>query len=466
MNKPIATPVFSRPAFVEIARKEFEALIARRGDLEFVDALLVDLCGALRGKRMPVSDAAKLFESGMQIPLSVYLMDTRGEMTNPFGRGFGDGDPDGTAWPIPGTLSPVWGETPKRAQLLMTLHDAHGAPCDAEPRAALERVLERFAELKLTPVAALELEYYLIDRERGANGVPLPPRDPQSGTRESVASVYGIDDLNRYRDFLASLTEAAAEQNLPVSAVSKEYAPGQFETNLRHQTDARAAADHAVFLKQVIKAAAAAHGFEASFMAKPYPDKTGSGLHVHVSVLDETGRNIFDDDTAEGSPRLRHAIGGLQALMAESMAVFAPNVNSYRRFQPDMFAPVNRRWAVNNRSVGLRIPLSPGEGRRVEHRVAGADANPYLVLASVLAGIHHGLSLRLDPGPAAMGNATHEPDLALPFDIDTALAKLSAATVLGSYLGDQMLALYRETKRIETQRFRRIISEAEYEWYL
>ena len=376
MNKPIATPVFSPPAFVEAARKEFEALIARRCDLEFVDALLVDLCGALRGKRMPVGDAAKLFESGMQIPLSVYLMDTRGEMTNPFGRGFGDGDPDGTAWPIPGTLSPVWGETPKRAQLLMTLHDAHGAPCDAEPRAALERVLERFAELKLAPVAALELEYYLIDRERGANGVPLPPRDPQSGTRESVASVYGIDDLNRYRDFLASLTEAAAEQNLPVSAVSKEYAPGQFETNLRHQTDARAAADHAVFLKQVIKAAAAAHGFEASFMAKPYPDKTGSGLHVHVSVLDETGRNIFDDGTAEGSLRLRHAIGGLQALMAESMAVFAPNVNSYRRFQPDMFAPVNRRWAVNNRSVGLRIPLSPGEGRRVEHRVAGANANP------------------------------------------------------------------------------------------
>ncbi|HSZ74548.1 MAG TPA: glutamine synthetase family protein [Rhizomicrobium sp.] len=466
MNKPIPTPVFSRPAFVEIARKEFEALIARRSDLAFVDALLVDLCGTLRGKRMPVGDAAKLFESGMQIPLSVYLMDMRGEMTNPFGRGFGDGDPDGTAWPIPGTLSPVWGETPKRAQILMTLHDAHGAPCDAEPRAALERVLERFTELKLTPVAALELEYYLIDRERGANGVPLPPRDPQSGTRESVASVYGIDDLNRYRDFLAALTEAAGEQNLPVSAVSKEYAPGQFETNLRHQTNARSAADHAVFLKQVIKAAAAAHGFEASFMAKPYPDKTGSGLHVHVSVLDETGRNIFDDGTAEGSPRLRHAIGGLQALMAESMALFAPNVNSYRRFQPDMFAPVNRRWAVNNRSVGLRIPLSPGDARRVEHRVAGADANPYLVLAGVLAGIHHGLSFKLDSGPAATGNATHEPDLALPFDIEAALMKLSAATTLGSYLGDQMLALYRETKRIEMQRFRRIISEAEYEWYL
>jgi len=466
MNKLVTPPVFSRPAFVDEARREFDALVASRSDLQFIDALLVDLCGTLRGKRLPIGEAGKLFESGMQIPLSVYLMDAHGEMTNPFGRGIGDGDPDGTAWPVPGTLSPVWGQTPKRAQILMTLHDAHGAPCDAEPRAALERVLERFAELKLMPVAALELEYYLIDRERGPSGRPLPPRDPRSGTRERVASVYGIDDLDRYRDFLSALTTAAVEQNVPVSAASKEYAPGQFETNLRHQTGALAAADHAVFLKQIVKTAARENGFDASFMAKPYPDCAGSGLHIHVSVLDEAGRNIFDDGSEQGSQRLRHAVGGLQALMPESMALFAPNVNSYRRFQPDMFAPVNRRWGVNNRSVGLRVPVGPGEGRRIEHRVAGADANPYLALASVLAGVHHGLSLKLDPGPVAGGNVTREPDNALPFDIDAALAKLGGAATLGAYLGDQMLSLYRETKRIETQRLRRVISEAEYDWYL
>jgi glutamine synthetase len=466
MNKLVPAPVFSRPAFVDQARKQFDALIAARSDLKFIDALLVDLCGVLRGKRLPIGEADKLFDSGMQIPLSVYLMDAHGEMTNPFGRGIGDGDPDGTAWPIPGTLSPVWGEMPKRAQILMTLHDANGTPCDAEPRAALERVLELFAEAKLTPVAALELEYYLIDQERGANGAPLPPRDPRSGARERVASVYGIDDLDRYHAFLSALTEAAAEQNLPVSAASKEYAPGQFETNLRHQMAALAAADHAVFLKQVVRAAARANGFDASFMAKPYPDRAGSGLHIHVSVLDEAGRNIFDDGTEHGSERLRHAIGGLQALMPDSMALFAPNVNSYRRFQPDMFAPVNRRWGVNNRSVGLRVPVGPGEGRRIEHRVSGADANPYLALAGVLAGVFHGLSLKLDSGAAAIGNVTREPDLALPFDIDAALNNLAGATVLGSYLGDQMLALYRETKCIETQRLRRIITEAEYDWYL
>jgi len=466
MNKPTPMPSFARPAFVDEARKRFDDLLKRHPDIESVDAVLSDICGTLRGKRLPISDVARLFESGMQIPLSIYLMDASGEMVNPFGRGIGDGDPDGTAWPIAETMSPLWGEGPKRAQMLMTLRDESGVPHPAEPRAALERVLERFAELKLKPVAALELEFYLIDRERAAGGAPLPPVDPRSGKRERANSVYGMDDLNRYRAFLTALTDAARVQHVPVSATSSEYAPGQFEANLKHQTEAVLAADHAVFLKQIVKAAAQANGFDATFMAKPYPDRAGTGLHVHVSVVDEKGRNIFDDGTEAGSPSLRHAIGGMQALMPESMALFAPSLNSYRRFQPDMFAPVNRRWGINNRSAGLRVPMGPSEARRVEHRAAGADANPYLTLAAVLAGLHHGLTNKIDPGAPAAGNVSREPDLALPFTLEAALAKLAGASVLGSYLGSETLSLYGETKRLEAQRFARIISPAEYEWYL
>ena len=466
MNKPVANPDSARPAFVAVAKKEFEAFLRAHPDLAYLDAVLPDVLGILRGKRLSIADAARIYEGGMQIPRSLYLMDAHGEMVNPFGRGFGDGDPDGTAWPIPGTLSLVWGEGGKRAQVLMTLRDEHGRAETSEPRAALERVVERFGRAKLGPVAALELEFYLIDRERGARGAPLPPRNPLSGARETASSVYGMDDLDRHRAFLDDLTEAARVQRVPVSAISKEYAPGQFEANLRHQSDVMAAADHAVLLKQIVKAAARAQGYDATFMAKPYPDRSGSGLHVHVSVLDAAGRNIFDDGTEEGSQQLAHAVGGLQALMAESMALFAPNLNSYRRFQPDMFAPVNRRWGVNNRSAGLRVPMGPGEARRIEHRVAGADANPHLVLAAVLAGIHHGLEKALDPGPAAVGNVSREPDTALPFTIDDALSRLGEAQVLGAYLGPETLALYRETKRIETERLRRIIAEAEYEWYL
>jgi glutamine synthetase len=466
MNEITRTPGFAPPAFVARAKKEFDAFRKAHPDLQIVDAVLADICGVLRGKRFPVGEVSRIFESGMQIPPSIYLMDAHGEMTNPFGRGFGDGDPDGTAWPIPGTLSRVWSEGPPRAQMLMTLRDENGAPDPAEPRAAVERVLEHFHEMALTPVAALELEFYLVDRARDENGAPQPPLDPRSGGREKAVSVFGIDDLDRYDAFLGALTSAAKLQGVPVSAASKEYAAGQFEANLKHQTDVILAADHAVFLKQIVKAAARAHGFEATFMAKPYLESIGSGLHIHVSVVDRAGLNIFDDGTEAGSPRLRHAIAGLQELMPDSMALFAPSVNSYRRFQPDMFAPVNRRWGINNRSVGLRVPAGPGDARRVEHRVAGADANPYLALAAVLAGVHHGLANALDPGAPAVGNVSREPDMALPFSLGDALAKLGDAKVLAGYLGEETLSLYRENKRIEQQRFSRIITEAEYDWYL
>ena len=466
MDKTSSNSNFFRPAFVDEARAQLDALLRSQPDIEFIDALLADICGVLRGKRFPKGGTTHLFENGMQIPQSIYLMDASGEMVNPFGKGIDDGDPDGTAWPIPDTIAPVWGEGTKRAQILMTLRDDKGIAHPAEPRAALERVLDRFQELNLRPVCALELEFYLIDRTRGDGSAPLPPLDPRSGKRERYNSVYGVDDLDRYRGFLTALTDAAAYQNIPVSATSSEYAPGQFEANLRHQANSLLAADHAVFLKQIIKAAALPAGFDATFMAKPYPDRAGTGLHVHVSVLDEAGRNIFDDGTSAGSNELRHAIGGMQALMPESMALFAPSLNSYRRFQPDMFAPVNRRWGVNNRSAGLRIPMSPGEARRIEHRAAGADANPYLMLAAILAGLHHGLANKIDPGLAAVGNVSREPDMALPFSLDAALDKLAAGSVLPCYLGGETIALYGETKRLEAKRFAKIISPAEYEWYL
>jgi glutamine synthetase len=466
MNKASSIPGFARPAFVERARVEFESLAQRFPDLQFVDAILVDICGAIRGKRLPIADAQRLFETGMQLPKSVYLMDAKGEMVNPFGHGFGDGDPDGTAWPVPGSISRVWADGPKRAQMLTTMRNEDGTPTAGEPRAALELALDRFVELRLTPVVALELEFYLIDRARDAVGAPQPPLNPRTGIREHDNAVYSIDDLDRYRGFLAALNEAAEVQGVPVSAASSEYAPGQFEINLHHQSDALIAADHAVLLKQIAREAARSTGYEATFMAKPYAERIGSGLHIHASILDEAGNNIFDDGSVEGSDRLRHAIGGLQALMPESMALFAPSINSYRRFQPDMFAPVNRRWGVNNRSAGLRIPVSPGAARRVEHRVSGADANPYFALAAVLAGLHHGLVNKLDPGPAAAGNVSREPDRAIPFTIDEALLRLAKAAELESYLGQQTVALYGETKRLEVARFRRIISPDEYDWYL
>src|SRR5215471_15242613 len=463
MNRIATPPGFAPPAFVLEARLEFDAFVGKNRNLQSVDAVLVDINGILRGKRFPLGDAGRLFESGMQIPRSVYLMDPRGEMTNPFGRGFGDGDPDGTAWPIPGTIALISGEG--RAQILMSLHDEVGNADPAEPRAALERVLERFVERNLTPVTAVELEFYLIDQERDGLGAPQPPRD-KSGARRAAHSVYETGDLDRYADFLSALDAAAALRSLSLSAASSEYGPGQFEVNLTHRPDAVRAADDGILLKQTVRRAAREAGYDVTFMAKPYPQRTGSGLHVHVSLLDRDGRNVFNDGSVEGSDVLHHAIGGLQALMPESMALFAPSVNSYRRFQPDMFAPVNRRWGVNNRSAGLRVPIGPEESRRIEHRAAGADANPYLVLAAVLAGIHYGIETKLDPGPPAAGNVSREADDGLPLTIDDALARLGTGPFLARYLGAETVALYRESKRLELERFRRIVPAHEYDWYL
>src|SRR5581483_4069436 len=148
------------------ALQELEAVLLANPAIQFVDAAIADIAGTLRGKRVSVVDAPKLFDNGMQIPLSLHLMDVRGEMMNPGGRGYSDGDPDGTAWPIAGTVTEVWGADPPRAQMLMRLCTADGAPLSYDPRNVLERVLLRFAELDLTPVAAHELEFYLVDAER------------------------------------------------------------------------------------------------------------------------------------------------------------------------------------------------------------------------------------------------------------------------------------------------------------
>ncbi|MBI1239106.1 MAG: glutamine synthetase [Alphaproteobacteria bacterium] len=444
---------------------ELEKRLAALPHVAQVDCMLADLAGTLRGKRYPRDEVMSVFRNGMQIPESLYLLDWRGEMTDPFGRGFGDGDPDGTAWPILETFGPVANVAPARAQVLMSMRDHHGEPSKVEPRNVLASVLQKFDELELTPVVALEVEFFLLDPARTADGMIRPPLCPASGERERAISVYGIEDLDRYGRFLEALTEACRIQNVPATAATSEYAPGQFEINLKHSSQVLQGADNLIFLKQCVKTTALAHQMRATFMAKPYALEAGSGLHVHASLLDKAGRNIFDDGSPEGSLALRHAIGGVAATMQEAMAVFAANPNAFRRYQPNLFVPMNRHWGVNNRSTGLRVPAGPGEARRLEHRVSGADANPYLVAAAVLAGMHHGLTNAIDPGPPANGNVSDTVDPTLPFLPETALAAMEAGSVLRSYWGEYV-DIYCASKKVELERFRGQIAPHEYDWYL
>lgn len=445
---------------------DFKAFLAQHGNVDYLDAVFVDMCGTVRGKRFPREEAEKIFASGVQMPQSLYFFDVTGVNEDVCGMGFSDGDPDAQAYPIAGSIVPVpWSPIPL-AQVMMTMEDLEEGPCWLEPRNVLARVVDRLNSIGLRAVTACEFEFYILDRHRDAQNRPQPPINPATGVRETANEVYGIAELDGFMELLKDIDEAAQEQSVPASGATAEFAPGQYEINLKHEDNVFAAADHAIMLRHLIGAVARKHNFTASFMAKPFADQAGNGLHVHCSVLDKDGRNIFDDGSYEGSARLRHAIGGLQATLGEAMAFFAPNLNSYRRFEPNIFVPVNCSWGYNNRSVAFRVPAGDTDSMRIEHRVAGADANPYLVLAAILAGIHYGIVNELDPGEPAEGNACDSMDEALPFFLPSALKRLRHSKIMRDYFGDRYVDLYAETKLLEYEKFQRIISPAEYDWYL
>jgi glutamine synthetase len=238
------------------------------------------------------------------------------------------------------------------------------------------------------------------------------------------------------------------------------------EIVLRHRADVLKAADESIMLKRLIKAVAEKHGLIASFMAKPYAQWTGCGMHVHVSLADAQGRNLFAAANPADNEFLRCALGGLMATMAESTLLFAPNANSYRRFRRNSYAPVSISWGIDNRTVSLRIPAGQPESCHIEHRPAGADANPYLVVAAVLAGIHHGLAHKLHPGPPLTGNAYESPSQKIPSNWYAAIETLRASQVLRSYFGAPFIDCFCTIKEVEADRFNAEPTSRDFDWYL
>ncbi len=448
---------------VEEARKFLE----ENPDVTHLDPFIVDLGGRAVGKRYPASHIEKIYAGGTTFCAATYLLDVTGNSDDPLGYGFSDGDPDTDAWPVPGTLKRVpWGGG-TGAQCLLTVREADGTtPLWFEPRVVLRKVVERFAGLGLTPVIAVELEFYLIDNLPGPDGAPQLPVNPRTGQRESSINVFGLDVLEDFSLALDAINQACAVQDILSSSALSEYGAGQFEINLEHVNDPVMAADQAALLRRAVQFAVRDAGYDATFMPKPYPDRAGSGMHVHLSLLDQRGRNIFDPSRRGGAKRLGHVIAGFQAAMAESMGFFAPSLNALRRYEPDQFVPVTKDWGDNNRSVAFRVPNSDDANRRIEHRIACADANPYLVIAAVLAAAHHGLVNTLKPTKMAEGNAGSDADDSLPFTPWQAFDAVENAGILKEYLGSDYLRAYTEVKRSEFAGFLSEISPREYQWYL
>jgi glutamine synthetase len=450
---------FNSPEIIE------ERLAACAG-AQRVEAFIVDINAVPRGKWIPMSKAGTVARKGLPMPRSLYAQDIWGQDVAAAGLAFGTGDPDGFCFPVAHSIAPVtWAQLPT-AQMLVSMVDDEGRPFFADPRAMLQRQVDALAARGLTANVAVELEFYLLADGPGA---PRPVRLAQPGDGENPlhpGNVLSIESLCEQEGFMNDLMTACRAQGLPDEAILHENSPGQFEVNLTYQPDALFAADQAILLKRAVKAVARRHAMRACFMAKPFGDTAGSGMHVHVSLIDAQGRPHFADAEGKPSPSLRHAIGGLIATLGDAMLLAAPHGNSYRRFRLNSHAPMTAAWGWGDRTAAIRAIEGDARSIRIEHRVAGADANPYLVTAGILAGIVEGLERRIDPGnPQDTGAGKPQGEM-LPLDWRSAITRFEASEFVARHFGEAAQRVISACKWQDYDGLLGRIPDTDYETYL
>ena len=453
----------SEPRTAAATLDELRQFRARHPDIDAVQVFITDASGVARGKSVRAGELEAIFRDGRRVAGSILGLDITGEDVDATGLVWEVGDADGLCRPVPGTLLPSPWISPPSGQLMLTMHDGAGAPAAGDPRHALARAIARLEARGLRPVVACELEFYLL---REARGRLEPASGRRFGERAPIGS-YSLARLDDLAPLFAEVYAAAQAQGLPAETLMAEYAPGQFEITLHHRTDALRAVDEAILFKRLLRGVAQRHGCIATFMAKPFAERAGSGLHVHVSLADGQGANAFAAEDPAGTPLLRHAIGGLAATAAESFLVFAPNANSYRRHRSLSYAPVAPTWGINNRTVALRVPAGPAASRHIEHRIAGADANLYLAVATVLAGVERGIAQRIDPGAPLEGNAYAQSQARVfPATWHEAIGRAAGSEFLHDALGEGFMKVLLAVKRQECERFMAEVTPLDYDWYL
>jgi len=452
-------------------QQELERYLEARPDTQGFEILLPDINGILRGIRVPRDDMPGIVDPGAYMSASTMLLDSRGVLPDGLDIGLRDGDPDFACRPVPGSFAPVpWAGRPT-GQCLAQMFADGAQPYHYDSRYVLQRVLQRYADSGLVPVIALELEFYLLDDTRGGRPAPLRTRIPGTDLLQESPRLHGLDDLHAFEEFLADVEAACVAQRLPIGSTMSEGAPGQLEINLRHVPDAVLACDHAILLRRLIRGVARRHGMAATFMAKPFADLDGSGMHIHMSLNDNVGRNVFagrpDASRPDAyAPVLRHAIGGLLDAIPQTMAILAPNANSYRRLGPSSFLSIRAAWGANHRRVAVRIPPSDDANVRFEYRPAGADSNPYLVSAAVLAAVHDGMTRRVEP-PSMVGEGQIiDEDASAGMHWERALDLFERGDMLRACLGDAFCETYLRCRRLEAAEYRSQVPDLDYLWYL
>ena len=421
-----------------------------------------DLNGQMRGKRVPLATFDKLGAEGTRMPLSVLNVDVWGADIEDSPLVFASGDEDGVLKPTEhGPVPMPWLDSPSALVPMWMFHD-DGSPFAGDPRHALRRVLDRYKERGWTVQAAVEMEFYLVDD----TGHQLAaPQNPISGRPVFGNAILSIRQLDAFDNFLTDLYDACDAMEIPADSASSEAGLGQFEINLDHR-DAMAAADDAWLFKAMVRGMARRHDMAATFMAKPFANDAGNGMHVHFSVLDEDGNNIFDNGGPEGTPLLKNAVAGCLAGLAPGTLIWAPHGTSYDRFTPGSHAPTGGCWAYENRTAAIRIPSGPAKARRIEHRVACGDINPYLLLSAILGSALAGIEDEMEPPAPITGNAY---DLKLPGlmpDWESALERFETDPLMARIFTPELIRNFAMTKRQEIRRLAEIPPEEHWLVYL
>ena len=430
-----------------------------------IECLVPDLTGVARGKILP---RAKFTEvRGMRIPEAVLGMTVTGNSPQDdaaYDRAISPTDRDMVLKADPSTITMVpWAADPT-AQVIHDCYFADGRLVDFAPRSVLRRVLKQYEDKGWCPIVAPELEFYLTDKNSDPD-LPLKAPIGRSGRAETSRQVYSIDAVNEFDPLFEDIYDYCDMMGLDVDTLIHEIGAGQMEINFLHG-EPLGLADNVFYFKRTLREAAIKHHMYATFMAKPMAGEPGSAMHVHQSVLDcHTRKNIFSDADGAPSPLFKFYIGGLQRYMPAALAIAAPYVNSYRRLVRHTAAPINIQWGTDNRTVGFRVPESGVQDRRVENRIIGADANPYLALAVTLACGYLGMTEQIEPTAPTSGSA-YELKYELPQGLPEALRALRAEGKLHQVLGERFIDVYAAVKELEHQEFMRVISPWEREHLL
>jgi glutamine synthetase len=432
--------------------------VRERGIAE-VECLVPDINGVLRGKVLPAAKLlASLQDSSLRLPSSVFQVTVTGDYAGADDDPLSFSDPDMVLRPDAATARVAPGlKTPTAFIFADALHP-DGSPWRSSPRHVLAAALDLYAGRGWRPVIAPELEFYLTAMNTDPD-LPLLPPAGRSGRAETAPQPYGLEAVTEYEEIIDAIYEQSEVAGLAIDTMIHESGTAQLEINFLHG-DPIALCDQVLVFKRIVRQVALAHGLYATFMAKPMEAQPGSAMHLHISIEDAAGENLFADADGADSPLFLHFIGGLQAFLPSAVPLFAPNVNSFRRMRPSHSAPINVQWGRDNRSCGLRAPISERRNRRIENRLPGADANPYLAMASALVCGWLGIEGAVAPSAPETGNA-YLRERTLPKTLEEAMERFAACPPVRALVGEDFFRAFMAIKEAELEAWRGVISSWE-----